>query len=245
MNRFYIHRNQLNSREQTAYITDKDDIKHITKSLRMFPGDQIELCAGEDESYLAEIDQIDHNKIYLLVHDKIDSRELPVRIDLFQGIPKGQKWDFLIQKAVECGIDKIYPVQLKRCVSIIREGSESKKLARWQKIADEAAKQSKRSYCPQVHPVHDLTQALTLQTAYDLVLIAYEGEATQYLKHYQQAVKDAKNIAIWVGPEGGFEYDEVAQLAQHGKVISLGKRILRTESAAMVLLSQIGYIVEP
>ncbi len=244
MNRFYIERSALNGREQRAYIRDRAEITHITKALRLREGDQIEICAGLEDNYIASIIGVAKGEVALRLDEKIDHRELAVDVDLFQGIPKGHKWDYLIQKSVEGGVRDIYPIQMSRCVSIIKADAAKKKQQRWQKIADEAAKQSKRSYIPVVKQVLSVEQGMALMSDYDLVLIAYENEREMYLKHCQGAVEKAARIAIWIGPEGGLETFEIESLSAVGQIISLGKRIYRTESAALALLAQIGYIVE-
>ncbi len=244
MNRFYIERSELNSRDGIAHIRGVETVTHISKALRLRAGDKIEICAGLNDNYIAKIEQIKKGEVLVSLEASIENRELTVKIDLYQGIPKGHKWDFLIQKAVEAGVNDIYPVQMSRSVSIIKPSAAKKKQQRWQKIANQAAMQSKRSYLTEIKTPLDVKAGIALMDNYDLVLIAYEDEKEHYLKKYQTEIEKAQKIAIWIGPEGGLDPVEVAKLAEVGNVISLGKRIYRTESAAMALLAQIGYIVE-
>lgn len=242
MNRFFVSREQLSSSKMTAYIKDVDAIQHITKSLRLKVGDCIEISAAIEENYIAEILEISKRRLELKLIEKLANTEMKLAVDLYQGIVKGHKWDFLIQKSVECGVRDIYPIEMQRSVSRIRTGQEQKKQRRWQKIAHEASQQAKRSYLTQVHAPQSLTQALDLLADYDMVLVAYEEEQECNLKHYVQALEQAKSIAIWIGPEGGIAETEIAALSKYAKCISLGKRILRTETASMFLLAQISYL---
>lgn len=244
MNRFYIARSELNSRQNIAHIRGFEAVNHITKALRLKVGDELEVCAGLDDNYVAQIEEIERGQVVVALKEALPCSELAVQVDLFQGIVKGHKWDFLIQKSVEAGVHDIYPIQMSRSVSIVKPAAAAKKQARWQKIANQAAMQSKRSYLTQLQLPRDVAAAVTLMADYDLVLIAYEDERDVFLKRLADDVKRAQKIAIWIGPEGGLAAEEVAQLARVGAVISLGKRIYRTESAALALLAQISYIVE-
>ncbi len=244
MNRFYIDRAELNSRQNIAHIRGLEAVNHISKALRLKVGDTLEVCAGLDDNYVAKIEQIEKGQVVVSLQEKLPCNELTVQIDLFQGIVKGHKWDFLIQKSVEAGVHDIYPIQMSRSVSIVKPAAAAKKQARWQKIADQAAMQSKRSYLTAVQLPRSVDSAVELLTQYDLVLIAYEEERTVFLKRYESAVKSAQKIAIWIGPEGGIAPGEIAVLKSVGTVVSLGKRIYRTESAAMALLAQLSYIIE-
>ncbi len=244
MNRFYIDRSELNSRQNIAHIRGLEAVNHISKALRLKVGDMLEVCAGLDDNYIAKIEQIEKGQVVVGLQEKLPCSELTVQIDLFQGIVKGHKWDFLIQKSVEAGVHDIYPIQMSRSVSIIKPSAAAKKQQRWQKIAQQAAMQSKRSYLTQVQSVHSLERAIELMSQYDLVLIAYEDEHTVYLKKCERAIQNAQKIAIWIGPEGGIAAQEIVALKTVGTVVSLGKRIYRTESAAMALLAQLSYIIE-
>ncbi len=244
MNRFFVDRGDLSSNKMLAHIKNVDDIHHIKKSLRLSVGDKVEVSADLDESYIAEIMEIEKFHIELKLLEKLANTEMSLEVDLYQGIVKGHKWDFLLQKSVECGVHNIYPIKMQRSVSVIRAGQESKKQARWQKIASEAAQQAKRSYVTKVFEPQSIDDVLATLSDYDLVLVGYLGENKESLKTFENEIKQAKKIAIWVGPEGGFDEAEIEKLAPYIKTITMGRRTFRTETAAMVLLSQIAYIAD-
>lgn len=241
MNRFYVQP----SSHKTCTIVDPDDIKHISKVLRLTSGDHLEICDGKGNEYLGTIQKLNERTIELGLEGPLAiQRELSAEIWLFQGITKGQKWDYLIQKAVEAGVHHIVPVAMHRSVSKISDEKADKKTDRWQKIADEAAKQSKRGVLPQFHNPLTFKEALAMQGNFDLVLTAYEGEREIKLKAVADRVISSNRIALWVGPEGGIESKEAAALAAIGPLITLGHRILRTETAPVVLLAQLSYLLE-
>ncbi len=244
MNRFYIDGEYLNKADKTATIVDSDTIKHMTKSLRLSIGDDVEISAGEADNYVATITDTSKESISLALKEPLENTELPVHIDLYQGVPKGQKWEILIQKSVECGVRDIYPVQMARSVSQIKPEQADKKRVRWQKIATAAAKQSKRSYITNVQSALSVDAMAEQLSDYDLVLIAYENEATIGMHNLEQEIMGAKRIAIVIGPEGGIDDAEIETLNKLGHTITLGKRILRTETAGMVMLARLSYIIE-
>lgn len=251
MNRFYIQpsdiRPENNSEPQAlkATLTDADDLKHMQRVLRLGIGDQVEICDGQGREYLGTIEQVGPGRVDLTLLGPLDiARELPCEVWLFQGITKGQKWDYLIQKAVEAGVHHIVPVAMARSVSKISDEKADKKTDRWQKIADEAAKQSKRGVLPVFHGPQSFKEALSQQEDFDLVLTAYEGERHNTLKTVADRIVSAKRIALWVGPEGGIDAIEASALSQAGTLVTLGRRILRTETAPVVLLAQLSYLLE-
>lgn len=250
MNRFYTSRFESSDQGEQGSrlittIDDAQDVKHLVKVLRLGPGDQVEICDGKGKEYLGTIERAEQNQVVLSLEALTQvQRELPAEITLFQGIPKGQKWEYLVQKSVEAGIHHIVPVAMVRSVSKVSEEKSDKKTDRWQKIADEAAKQAKRGVLPVFHSPLSFKEALGQQKDYDLVLIAYENESQTLLKDLAHQVLAAKRIAIWIGPEGGIDEKEVDALSALGTTITLGKRILRTETAPVVLLAQISYILE-
>lgn len=250
MNRFYttdlklLDQGEQKSKLITS-INDAQDVKHLVKVLRLGPGDQVEICDGKGKEFLGTIEDIQQNQVILSLESQtLVDRELPVEITLFQGIPKGQKWEYLVQKSVEAGVHHIVPVAMIRSVSKVSEEKSDKKTDRWQKIADEAAKQAKRGVLPIFHNPLTFKEALNLQKNYDLVIIAYEHETKKLLKDLAPQVLAAKRIALWIGPEGGIDDKEVDALSALGTTITLGNRILRTETAPIVLLAQISYILE-
>ena len=171
--------------------------------------------------------------------------ELPINITLYQGLPKADKLEFIIEKSTELGVSKIVPVEMR--FSIAKVKNEEKKIVRWNKIAESAAKQSKRNVIPLIEQTIKFNEMIKELEQYDLILVAYENESKQTLKNVLAKVqKDKiKNVALIIGPEGGVDSKEIDLLIQSGaECISLGKRILRTETAPLALLSMLVYEFE-
>jgi 16S rRNA (uracil1498-N3)-methyltransferase len=245
MNRFYTNHIVEKLSGLEAVINDSQDIKHIIRVLRLTLGDSIEICDGKGLEYIGTLKEIHSDSLVVSLTPPVDiQRELPCTVSLFQGITKGQKWDYLIQKSVEAGVLNIIPVAMQRSVSKVSEEKADKKTDRWQKIAEEAAKQAKRSIIPTFHVPLSFKEALAAMKEYDLVIIAYENELNCHLSSLAESVKRAKKIAVWVGPEGGIDPKEIEALMVYGSTITLGRRILRTETAPVVLLAQLSYILE-
>lgn len=221
-----------------------DDYKHITKVLRMNIGEKLYICNKQNgDSFLAEIKEINNESVCCNILEKVQSNESNVNITLYQGIPKSDKMEFIIQKSVELGVNKIIPVNMKYCIAKIKD--ENKKNARWQTIAEAAAKQSKRNIIPEVCYSQDINDICKNANKYDIILIAYENEDNTNIREVLQKNKNAKNIAIIIGPEGGISENEVNKLIEAGaKSVSIGKRILRCETAPIVMLSAIMYEFE-
>lgn len=240
MNRFFVDKGNINLKEMIARVDDKGDCKHIVKVLRLKEGDQIEISDKEGSEYIGEISST--NDIVELINlEKVDvSRESNLKITLFQGIPKSDKMDLIVQKNVELGINEVIPVQMKRSVSKIDGKKVKSKLERWEKIAWEAAKQSKRSILPRVDRIMDFKAILDIVKDYDMFLVAYENEEQLLMKDLKG--NQMKNVAILIGPEGGIANEEIDLLIEAGaKIVSLGKRILRTETAGFTLNTILQY----
>lgn len=241
MHRFFVY--NINESENNITISDSEDVKHIFKVLRLNPGEKIEICDGQNSEYLCEIQSTSKKEITASIINKIPSkRESDINVDLYQGLPKSAKMDSIIQKCTELGIKSITPLITNRCVSQIKdEKSERKKIERWEKIALSAAKQSKRGIIPSVNNALKFKEALNKFKEYDLVIVAYENEQTRGLKEVLRN-SNYKNCAIIIGPEGGLEIEEVSSIEEIGGLsISLGPRILRTETAGFTALSIIMY----
>lgn len=241
MDRFFIKKPM----SEMAIISDKEDIKHITKVLRLRVGDQVEIVDGLGQEYRCILQSIEKEEVAVCPQEKVRiDRELPVRIKLYQGIPKGQKMELIVQKATELGVSEIYPINFHRCVSQLKEEKEDKKIKRYEKIAHEAAKQSKRTKLPVIHSViqgKDLWQEMQHN---DWNLLFYENESGRDLKDFfrNNAKEKVQTIGILIGPEGGLTEEEVALLEKEGcAVLSLGNRILRTETAGMAAIAIIAY----
>lgn len=247
MHRFFVGREQLNTDNPVISGTDYN---HIHNVLRMRSGEEILLSDGEnDTEYLCAITGYDTEmeQVLLQVVDIFgNTRELPARITLFQGYPKGDKFDMIIQKAVELGVFEIVPVMMKRCVVKLDENKASKKVERLNAVSLSAAKQSKRGIVPKVRPVMDMKQALQYARQMDYIILPYERASDmEYSKKVMAEAKNKKSIAVFIGPEGGFEPSEAEAVEEAGgKSISLGHRILRTETAGMTVLSLLMYLLE-
>ena len=241
MHRFFIDE-IIDIDSDTVIIHKAEDVKHISKVLRVQIGEVLEICDGNSLEYTGEVKEISDVILCHKIKRQVINRESDIIIDLFQGIAKGSKMETIIQKSVELGVSRVIPTQMKRSIVKLTDQSEKKKIDRWQKIADEASKQSKRSVIPTIESSLNLSKINSLHD-YDLVLVAYEQEKTQKINH---VLKDfhGKRIGIFIGPEGGFEADEIQHLESLGaKSISLGPRILRTETAGMMLMSILQFAI--
>ena len=195
------------------------------------------------ENYIAQIEKINKENIIAKVVEKMQtSNESNVEIDLYQGLPKADKMELIIQKTTEIGISKIIPIDMQRCVVKLDEKEAKKKIERWQKIAEAAAKQSKRDKIPQVENRINLKESINKISQYDVFLVAYEEENVNNLKNELNNLhkKEFYKIGVLIGPEGGIDIKEVTELKENGaKIVSLGKRILRCETAPIVMTSNI------
>jgi len=221
-----------------------EDVLHIRKVLRMRTGETLTACDNDGTDFECEITDIDDKHVTAKILKSWKSEnEAPIRVTLYQGIPKSDKMDFIIQKCVELGIDTIVPVKTERTVVKFENSKdENKKQQRWQKIAVEAAKQCNRSRLPKVTGPMDFKNALEMAGNSNLVLIPYENEMVHGLKSVLRDNSSAKSIAVFIGPEGGFAEDEVKKCIELGfHSVSLGKRILRTETAGLTVLSILMY----
>ncbi len=220
-----------------------EDVKHISRVLRLRIGDCVQLCDGQGNECDASISAIAPDAVTFETQPWRRAKSEPdVSVTLFQCLPKAGKMETIIQKCVELGACGFVPVQSERCVVVLKPPYEGR-IERWQRVSEEAAKQSRRG----IVPVVALPEPLKLLdfSAFDTVLVAYENERTVSLK---QALRSGahKTIAIVIGPEGGFSEEEIAILTTRGATsVSLGTRILRTETAGMAMLAQIMYEVEP
>lgn len=244
MQKFFIETNQINDKE--IFILG-EDVNHIANVLRMQKNEKIQVCNKDNaKNYIVEIIQFEKERIITnIVEELNDTVEPNVKIDLYQGLPKSDKMEFIIQKTIEVGINKIIPVDMTRCVVKLNEKEAVKKIERWQKIAESAAKQSKRDIIPKIENIVKLEKINIEQ--YDKFFIAYEDESKNLLKTELNKIDKSENykIGILVGPEGGLDIKEVEELKQKGAIsISLGKRILRTETAPIVLTGNILYELE-
>lgn len=224
-----------------------DDVNHIKNVLRMTPGEEVMVSFGKGVDCHCRIRTLEKDCIWLDILEEMPAvTELPVKIVLFQALPKKDKMEWIIQKAVELGVAEIVPVSSRRCVVKLDDKKKEKKLARWQTIAESAAKQSGRGMIPGIHGVLPFSQALSYAKELDTVLIPYE--LSENMAESVEVMKKAArggSIGIFIGPEGGFERSEVEEAMEEGaSPISLGKRILRTETAGMTALSVLMFLIE-
>ena len=238
MYHFFVSEEQING--ENAYI-EGSDVNHIANVLRMKPGEELLISVKGDWDYLCKIVDIETDRVNLKVLESMEQRELPVNITLLQGIPKSDKLEMIIQKAVELGVSEVIPVKTKRVVVKRDEKKVDTKVNRWNAIAESAAKQSKRSIIPKVYEPMSIDNALEIVKDFGVKLIPYENaDGIDKTRKILDGMDKTKDIVVFIGPEGGFEEAEVERIKNSGfEVITLGKRILRTETAGLALLSNI------
>lgn len=239
MYKFFVEDYQV--KENKVNIIEEDK-KHIANVLRMKIKEKILVTNKTTlETYECEIKNIDKEKVECNILKKIELDVEPkVKVDIYQGLPKSDKLEYIIQKSVELGVNKIIPVNMEYCISKIKDGE--KKNERWMKISEAAAKQSKRNIIPKVEKSVDMNYVYEQIKNYDLVLVLYENEEKTTIKEVLQRENNINNIAVIIGPEGGISKKEIEKLEENGaKIVTLGKRILRTETAPVTVLSIIMY----
>ena len=245
MYHFFVDPGQI---QGTQILITGKDVNHIKNVLRMRIGEEVSVGNGVDgKEYRCAIDTFEEDSVVCkLLFVKEDGVELPVKVTLFQGLPKADKMELIIQKAVELGVYEIVPVATKRCVVKLDAKKEASKIARWQAIAEAAAKQSKRAVVPRICPVMTMGEAIQEASKKEHRIIPYElAEGMNKTKEIFSSFTPGNSVAVFIGPEGGFEEKEVEAAAAAGvEPISLGKRILRTETAGFTVLSWIMYELE-
>lgn len=245
MHRFYVTPNQIDG---NTIVIKGTDVNHIKNVLRMKPGDELVICNGQGKDCYCIINRISEGEIIAGIQSEKDTgTELKARITLFQGLPKKDKMELIVQKAVELGVYDIVPVMTKRAVVKLEDKKkEEKKLERWQAIAEEAAKQSGRGIIPIVRPVQSFKEAVNNVKMLGKGVIPYENatgmEAT---RNILSGLREYDSIGVFIGPEGGFEESEI-ELAMSAGIhpITLGRRILRTETAGLAVLSMMVLMLE-
>lgn len=247
MYQFFVDPSQILLDQKKVIITG-DDVNHIKNVLRMKIGEEFNVSNGIDgKEYRCSVEELGDDQILCTLRFiKEDGVELPVKVTLFQGLPKADKMELIIQKAVELGVAEVVPVACKRCIVKLDAKKEKSKLARWQGIAEAAAKQSKRGFIPQVREVMSYKDAIAYAKDMECKLIPYEmAEDMSHTREVLGGIKPEDRVAIFIGPEGGFEEEEIqAALTEGIEPITLGKRILRTETAGFTVLSWLVYLLE-
>lgn len=242
MHRFFVTPDAV--RGNVVTITG-DDVRHITRVLRLGPGDSISVLDGTGAEYEVAIAEVREDAVLGEI-TRVTARasEPGAEITIVQGLPKGEKMDFVVQKCTEIGVRTIIPAATARSVVRLRDNDRAgRKAARWRRIAEEAAKQSARTVVPEVMDVVSLREALEMTVpAVDLAVIPWELEKGTGLRKVLESKPDARRFAVFIGPEGGFDLSELEAAKSVGAVpVTLGPRILRTETAALVVASAILY----
>ena len=231
MYNFFVNETE---KQGNCFIITEADFNHISNVLRMKTGDEI-LVSCNGKSNLCEIEIFSDYVKAEIIEEDYHNTNLPIKIHLFQGLPKSDKMELRIQKAVELGVEEITPVEMNRCVVKIEEKKKKSKKERWQSIAESAAKQSKRVVIPKVNDVISYKQFLEKAEELSVLLVPYENkDGMKATKEALSEIKAGDTVGIIIGPEGGFDEKEIDLVTEkNGKTISLGSRILRTETAAI------------
>lgn len=236
MYNFFVKENQ---KQNNCYFIDGTDYNHIKNVLRMVVGDSF-LVSENGVSNLCEIESFETDFVVArIIEENFNDTNLPIKIHLFQGLPKGDKMELIIQKTVELGVESIIPVEMSRCVVKIDDKKKKSKQQRWQAISESAAKQSKRNTIPEIEEIVTYKQAIARAKEMDLFLVPYESKnGMEDTKNALSQLKSGMSVGILIGPEGGFDEKEVEMAFENGgNVVSLGKRVLRTETAAITSVS--------
>ena len=244
MHHFFVTPEQVE--EERIYI-EGSDVNHMKNVLRMKPREPVEISDGNNLRYLCEVTSYEPDRAILSILEKQEAdTELESKLYLFQGLPKNDKMELIVQKAVELGAYEIIPVATKRCVVKLDEKKASKKVERWNSIAESAAKQAGRGLIPEVTKVMRFQEALQKAKNLDVILIPYElAEGMEETKSVIRAIRRGQSVGVFIGPEGGFEREEVEEaISQGAKSVTLGRRILRTETAGLTMLSILMFELE-
>ena len=246
MSRFFVTPEQIG--EEYIHLTDLQDLHHMRAVLRLRPGDELDVSDSCQWEYHAKIESLEEKEAILRILDKQKfAREPSLKVTIYQGIPKAAKMEGIIQKSVELGADRIIPVFMARTV-VVDKGNFNKKIQRWQKISDEAAKQCRRGRIPEVSLPLRFSEMIEDLSQYDLILFPYENEEEKTMKACLRNRKEEEKpetVAVIIGPEGGFSEGEASSLQAAGaESVSLGKTILRTETAGPAALAMIMYELE-
>lgn len=246
MSKFFVKNEQV---EHDVIKVQGQDVNHIRNVLRQKVGDEIIICnTDKEKNYLCDISKIDKEIVECEIIRELEDFKSNIKVTIIQGLPKKDKMELIIQKAVELGVYDITPVEMERCVVKLQEKDKKKKLERWQKISEVAAKQCDRNFIPKINNITPLKNICNLLPEYDIVILAYEKEEKTTLKEVLKKIKDKYGeseikIAVIIGPEGGISPKEVEMIEEKDNVftVTLGKRILRTETVALNVLSIIVY----
>lgn len=244
MHHFFVTPDQV--QENQIYIVGSD-VNHMKNVLRMKVGEKFQVSDGNDKKYVCRIEQMNEEEVQAGILEEMQAdTELPSKIYLFQGLPKNDKMELIVQKAVELGVWEVIPVSTKRAVVKLDVKKALKKVERWNAISESGAKQSGRTIIPKVTSVMTYREALSYAEQLDVVMIPYElAEGMEETKQFIDAIQPGQSVGVFIGSEGGFEREEVEFAIQKGaRPITLGKRILRTETAGLAVLAVLMYHLE-
>lgn len=216
------------------------DAHHLTKVVRLRPGERIRISVADGANYICEVSDYVDKDLVATVVEEVPSTELPNRIYLFQALPKGDRMETIIEKCVELGAFEIIPVEMKNCIVKLDDKKKKSKVERYQAIAKSAAEQSKRSIIPNIHPVMNFKEAFEYAKSLDVLLLPYESKnGMKDTFDMLSQLKAGQSIGVFIGPEGGFAPNEIEMVQDSVQLISLGHRILRTDTAAICSLSML------
>ena len=244
MHRFFVEPSQIGEKE---IVITGPDVNHIRNVLRMRAGEELLAAEGQGSEYRCILRELQDSEIRAEICRKLSgSAELSSRITLFQGLPKSDKMDLIIQKCVELGVFRIVPVTTKRTVVKLDAKKEESRRKRWTAVSESAAKQSGRGIIPEISGVQSFREAVEEAGELDVCLIPYEkAENMARTREILSGIPAGASIGVFIGPEGGFEEEEVREAMEAGaRPITLGRRILRTETAGMAVLAMLGYLLE-
>ena len=244
MHRFFAEPGQIGEKEIVITGADVNQIRNV---LRMRTGEEVLIADGRGAEYRCKLTDLSENEVRAQILWKLDGNaELASAVTLFQGLPKSDKMDLIVQKCVELGVDRIVPVSTKRAVVKLDAKKEETRLKRWNTISESAAKQSGRGVIPEVSGVMSFEKALEEAKKLEVLLIPYErAEHMAETRRVMGEIRPGQSVGVFIGPEGGFEESEVEEAVAAGaRAITLGRRILRTETAGLAVMAMLGYLLE-
>ena len=246
MPRFFVDPEDIGETTDGIVVTVRgDDAGHITRVLRMKVGENVTVCDSNGREYETVIRQTGSEVVLDVLSSKMSENEPPYRAVVFQALVKGDRFDTVLQKSTELGVSDIVPVMTSRCTIKLTPQEYSKKVERWQRIAYEAAKQCGRGVIPVVHNPVSFGEAVKMAAECDLALFCYEGDGTEPIPKICRGTDKPASVSVMIGPEGGYSDDEANAAAESGmKMTGLGRRILRTETAAPYVLTCLSYEFE-
>lgn len=236
MQQIFVNEGPVND----SFVITGDDMHHLVRVVRLKRGEVIRVSSADGLNYLCEVSDITSDELIAKVKEEVPSTELSNKIYLFQGLPKGDKMETIIEKCVELGVYEIIPVEMKNSIVKLDDKKKKSKLTRYQTVAETAAKQSKRSIIPKVADFMSFKEAFEYAKSLDILLLPYESKnGMKDTFDAFDSIKEGMSIGVFIGPEGGFDSSEIELVRESCRIISLGRRILRTETAAICTLSML------